>query len=56
MLVRFTDNFYNTKMVGEEKNLPDHLAHQLIKSGDAIEVVEVIEKKEQPKRGRKPKA
>lgn len=38
MKVKFTDKFYNAKMVGKYKLLPDHIAKALIESGEATEV------------------
>ena len=38
MKIRFSEKFYNVNMVGKSKELPDHIAKALIKSGEAVEV------------------
>ena len=38
MKVKFTDKYYNKSMAGKTKELPDHLAKELIKLKVAEEV------------------
>ena len=38
MKIRFTDKFYNVKMRGNTKELPDNIAKVLIKTGEVQEV------------------
>lgn len=38
MLIKFTDKFFSENQVGKSKQLPDHIAKALIKSGEATEV------------------
>jgi hypothetical protein len=38
MKVRFTEKFYNKKMIGKTKELPIRIANPLIKTGEVVEV------------------
>ena len=50
MVIKFTDKFYNANMVGKSKDLPDHIAKSLIKSGDGVAIEADVEPKKRTKK------